>query len=192
MAIDPGLLNQLMNNYSGSELGDQIQMAKFRQSQGGVASPISDVPVQSQNLAPPRMMGDGSPVMNKGVQVASADTTSPTPMSSIIDKAAGDEVSARASFEGVTPGVKPTQTTNQVRRANPNARGAVASPSPSMMPEKQPAPTAESLAAQRGRGAQDPLIAAIMRLLTQNQLKMPTGTGQQRPSGIADYGVPPR
>ena len=161
MALDQGTLDQLIANYSGRELGDQMQMAKFRQSQGGVASPVADVPVQSQNLAPPsRTMGDGRPVVNKGVQVASADTSSPTPMASIIDKAAGDDVSARAKFETngspVTPGRKPLVNSSQYKQGNIDRakQGAL-------------------------RQGVDPILAMILQRLQQK----PMGTqGQQKPS----------
>ena len=150
-SLPPGLLDQLMNNYSGRDLGDQLQMAKFRQASGGVASPVANQPVQSSSLAPP-MRGDGRQMVNKGVQGTPADRSSATPMSSIIDKAAGEEVSAKANFEGVSPGQKP----NTPMQGAPKALQGV-------RPKQKPM--------QQGN---NPLLARILQMMQQQHIQRPS------------------
>ena len=138
--LSNGMLEQLMMNNQGSKLGDAMQMAKFRQSQGNSMMPAARQPVETASLAPPT----GA----KGIQGAPVDSTSSRPMSEIIDKAAGDDVSQRANQEQLS-NVRPSRKPGQVASA-PQSRGIAA-------------------AARPQTGMQDPLMAAIMRLVTMKQ-----------------------
>lgn len=158
--LDQGILDQLMNNHSGSDLGDQIQMAKFRQSQGQSPSPIAPQPV---------MRGDGMPAKNPGIQTASADTSPAGGMDDYVSQMLASE--QQAPGMDMKPTRKPDPTKSLSGRNVMQAQGKVPL---SQHIQSQMDPKQGAL-----RQGIDPMLAAILQRLQQK----PVGPqAQQRPS----------